>query len=362
MNFSQFVFRPKLITTAAAILFCIPSLAGQNSSFISFTVAGVGDGDGGTYPAGINLSGTIAGYYEGADKASEGGFIRDPNGAITEFSPTDLNDFRFVAINESGQISGYGAENSTPYEFVGVLRDANGEFMEFAVLADTATFVNAMNNNGVVAGMYQDSAQGNHGFLRNADGSFTLVDDPDALLAPWEGTVAVAINDNGTLVGNYTDKNTGTQRGFIRDQFGKFTNFNAATVRSASTYPVAINLSGQVAGYYCLDHCPINGNPILTGFLRSAAGHVTDVVYPGAVSTQVTGINDGGVLVGFWRDSVGYEHGFRREPSGKLAEIAPSGPFLAVVPGSINNHGTITGYYANDDFGLSGFVIRGTSR
>jgi hypothetical protein len=117
-----------------------------------------------------------------------------------------------------------------------------------------------------------------------------------------------------------------------------------------------------VAGYYCLNHCPINGNPILTGFLRSAAGFVTDIVVPGAVSTQVTGMNDSGALVGVWRDSIGYEHGFQRDASGEITEIAPSGQFLAVVPSSINNDGTITGYYVNDDFRLFGFVIAGTSK
>jgi hypothetical protein len=354
VNFTLIV-RWKLHAVPLAILFCVPSLTGQNSPFISFGVTGVAYG-GGYYPTSVNVGGTIVGYEEGSNGPS--GFLRQPSGTIKGFLPTIFSNFRLIGINNSGQVLAFGEKNAYAYEYVGALRSATGQTTCFSVLADTATFPNGLNNAGVVAGMYQDSAQASHGFIRSADGSFTLFDDPDAVLAPWEGTTPIAINDSGTVAGTYNDGSTGTQRAFVRDQLGNFTNFDGGPPGAATTYVTGINSAGAVVGYYFFDTNSRFGG----AFVRSATGEVTPILVPGAVSTKVAAISDSGVTVGSWEDSIGFIHGFERDASGNLTEIAASRAFLSVVPSAISNDGTITGYYVNDAFGQFGFVVPTTSK
>ncbi len=357
MNFQHPLPGLRLLAIAITILFCAPSLMGQNSSFISFGVTSIAYGGGGYYPLSVNLGGTIVGYDTDSGKIPSG-FLREPNGTLIELFPTSFDQFYLLGINNSGQILAYGEEGASPYEYVGALRGAKGQTTYFSVLEDTATFPGGLNNNGVIAGAYQDSAQAYHGFIRNTSGSFTLFDDPDAVLAEWEGTTPSAINDSGTIAGTYNDRNTGTQRAFVRDQFGNFTNFDGGPPGAVANYVTGINSSGEIVGYYRFD----DSSRFSGAFLRDAAGRVTPIVVPGSVSTQVTSINDRGIVVGFWTDSIDNQHGFQRDASGRFAEIAASGAFLAVVPSAINNDGTIAGYYVNDDFGLFGFVIPGMSK
>jgi hypothetical protein len=57
-----------------------------------------------------------------------------------------------------------------------------------------------LNNNGLVVGSYTDSANNTHGFVYTiSDGSFATVEDPHGV----NTTIVNGINDNGVLVGFY---------------------------------------------------------------------------------------------------------------------------------------------------------------
>jgi hypothetical protein len=122
----------------------------------------------GTFPAGINLFGTIEGSYYDASNVSHG-FVRTPHGDITTFDAPGADTIDF----------GYG------------------------------TFPTTLNDFGVITGFYLDASGVYHGFLRSPDGKFTTFDAPGADLTPgdFNGTFPSDINLFGVITGDYIDVN-----------------------------------------------------------------------------------------------------------------------------------------------------------
>ncbi|MBI4903033.1 MAG: hypothetical protein HY820_05315, partial [Acidobacteria bacterium] len=99
------------------------------------------------------------------------------------------------------------------------------------------------------------------------------------------------ISDDGRLTGAL-----GTT-GFVRDAAGVVTNF---TIPQATTLvPFGINSSGRVAGYFT------DSQQKRHAFIREPAGTITVFDVPNAVSTQLNAINDSGLIVGSYKDSTG---------------------------------------------------------
>lgn len=339
----------KLFPLTVLALLSAVSLSGQ-TSFVSFDAPDAGKGEfQGTVASSINLKGVIAGYYFDGSNVQHG-FLRQPNGQFTEFSPANLTDVIVYSINNSNQVLGTGSLTVKPYEFVGFVRSATGPLAYFAPAGAIYTEPLSLNDSGEIAGLYQDSAQAFHGFIRSASGAFTVVDDPDATIAKLEGTYATAINDSGQIAGFYDDTSTGTVRGFIRDQFGNFTNFDPVPGGAVGINLWSMNLSGEVCGEYW------GNDQIPHGFLRDASGTVTDFSLPGSVLTDPTSINDSGVIVGEWQNSAEFTLGFERDGSGDLTPFAAPGSNYGTSPAGINNNGRITGSWEDTNYVAHGFV------
>jgi hypothetical protein len=340
----------KLLCMLMPLLFSTLSMAGQTPAFTSFDAPDAGTGaDEGTYPAAINGKGMIAGNY--IDNANrQHGFIRQANGQFIDFTPPHTIDITVMALNNPGQVVGTASTVLTPpYVFSGFLRNPNGRYAIFAPTGAVYTAPLGINDSGVVTGYYYDSAGNYHGFLRNPGGAITVIDEPDASIGSGKGTWATAINANGAVAGYYTDISTGTFRVFIRDQFGNFTNFDAA---SGTVYPVtfAINLSSEVAGRYS------GSDNVNYGFVRDAFGNVTDFAVPGSVSTTANAMNDSGVIVGYWDDSNGTGFAFRRDAAGNFTTFSAPKPHLFTLATGINNNGRMTGVWRDMNFNDHGFV------
>jgi hypothetical protein len=72
---------------------------------------------------------------------------------------------------------------------------------------------------------------------------------------------------------------------------------------------LGINLSGQIAGYFgsgATGH-PNKGYTLISPY--GQANYVNEN-FPGSVQTQVTGLNNKGITVGFWVDAAGNNNGF----------------------------------------------------
>jgi hypothetical protein len=171
-------------------------------------------------------------------------------------------------LNQQGAITGSYVDTS--FVSHGFLRGPYGTFTDFdAPGADTTgagygTFPQGLNNSAAITGEYLDANAVYHGFLRSPDGTFATFDAPGAGTATGEylGTVPESLNDSGVIAGVYYDNNNGNH-GFVRDSNGKITTFDVLEAGPYyGTIPQSINPSGAITGYY------VDANNVYHGFLR----------------------------------------------------------------------------------------------
>jgi len=184
---------------------------------------------------GINDDGVVVGELE-SSSSDVGAF--DTNGMFTTVSafgdPTVL-----CAINDSGEAIGtYESNENTWSGFI----DQGGKITNLSYsLGYNTTDPLGINNLGEIVGAYgPDGAY--HGFTY-LDGKFTTVDFPGA-----SSTVLQGINDEGVIVGQYTDGNGTSLHGFI-DINGKFTSVDFAGNAGYGESVNGINNAGQIVGF-----------------------------------------------------------------------------------------------------------------
>src|SRR5207253_1161754 len=122
-----------------------------------------------------------------------------------------------------------------------------------------------------------------------------------------------ALNSSGVIAGAYPDvfKQT-TRRGFLRDNAGNFTGFDAID-GALDTAATTINASGQVAGWY------LDASDEEFPFLRDADGTIT-LFTAGGAQGVATSINDLGVVVGYaYSDNSG--NAFVRDAAGNVTVL-----------------------------------------
>ena len=95
------------------------------------------------------------------------------------------------------------------------------------------------------------------------------------------------------------------------------------------------------------------------GWLK-VQGHFTVLDYPGSTGTQALGLNNKGLVVGSWTDTSGNSHGFvYTVASGTFTSVDdPDGIGTTLVNG-INDKGMLVGFYGNAPLN-SGFVAAPT--
>jgi hypothetical protein len=183
--------------------------------------------------------------------------------------------------------------------------------------AEANTFgVTGVNHSGVIVGNFGFGPYNTHGFTKDVNG-FVTID----VGAP--GTLAMSINNAGTVVGAYFTWPRGLlqppdEHAFIRTADGTITTFDdpalvTTTADSYGTVATGINSAGVIVGYsYTIGPDlftypdgrtdPVTRNH---GFIRSSKGHFRTYDAPGAASsgapnvgTRLLGINTGGAMVG----------------------------------------------------------------
>jgi len=221
-------------------------------------------------------------------------------------SATDTKAF---SINARGDIVGRYFDGGGPHGFV---RSAAGAFTSVDVpVPNTGTVLRGNSANGNMVGKYFDPANPNatHGFLLTADGQFTSFDVPGGVVGT---TVAHALNNVGQIVGFYDTLSPvcggfPQQHGFLRDAGGTFTTIDAPG--AFSTHAAGIDDEGTVVGWYFtlpspLASCkPTEITISLHGFMRTRDGQVLTIDPPastGALNSGIARINDAGALVGGW--------------------------------------------------------------
>jgi hypothetical protein len=184
------------------------------------------------------------------------------------------------------------------------------------------------------------------------------------LTTPANAINAFGINDNGNIVGQFTSGNN--TPGFILNSFNS-TNFTTIN-QPVGVTPDVINAQGinnhaLVVGFYLGNDGQVHGftanAPIMPGTITATAvADPTIPVNPGEpgatfVFSQILGINDQGLAVGYFGDSTTSQHGFFYNTSTGtytfLDDPAASfhnGVEITQITG-INNLGDISGFYTD---------------
>jgi hypothetical protein len=257
---------------------------------------------------------------------------------------------------------------------VGFTIDNDGNFANFAANPLKSHMATSLNINGSTTAM---------AFGINSSGTVVGADGNGNAFAlkqrgmlktfiPNGGSAATAfgINDGGTIVGQYTTANG--MPGFVGVIGRSFITVNAPSGPN-TVNAQGINNKDMVVGFYVGTDGQDHGFVTATNFARN--GSVTGTAIadpkipnvagePGAtfVFSQVLGINDKGIAVGYYGDSTTSQHGFLYntrtgaytfldDPS----EAFNNGVEVTQITG-ITNSGEITGFYSDANGVFHAFV------
>jgi hypothetical protein len=296
---------------------------------------------------GINNQGLIAGFYgSGAAGDPNQGFLLMPSSntfTVTDFPPSAQNP----------------AVHGLPLPQV------------------SQTQVTGLNDNGIVVGYFYNTNMGvqfdnQFGFFEK-NGVFTEVDNPNTPTTqpnPNPNNILIenqliGVNNNDIAVGFYIDA-SGLSHGYTYDiKSGGFSaNIDDPSAMSGgivvgSTVTAAINNKGDIAGFYT-NTGPTNTASVIHGFVDNH-GVFTTVDAPGATTTELLGLNDQGIAVGFesFTNAAGITitHGIIYDTkTGTLTTLdAPNGTNSTTFNG-INDKGEIVGFYT-DATGTHGLLV-----
>ena len=319
----------------------------------------------GTTPVANNNAGDIVGVYL-TDAGVYYGFLRTRWGKVTSFTapgadttPWDFNGTYPYSINARGAVTGMYQGMSEVFH--GFVREPNGAFLEIddpeaGTLAFQGTWPTTINDEGDVAGFYFDASNGVHGFVRSKKGDYTTIDDPNATGGTFVA-LEQGLNARGTVVGWYFAG--GVQFGLLLEPHGEFHTV-APSAASPATFVGGVNASGTATGYF------VNPDGTLAGYLRKTDGRavIFNVAGPeGARGTAAFTLNDSGEITGITVDAngtFGANHGFVRFTNGRAktfdAKQAGGGDFQGTRPSTINDAGQVIGFVVDGNNVSHGFI------
>jgi hypothetical protein len=279
----------------------------------------------------------------------------------------------------AGTTSGQGTNNngiSNTGTAVGVSLESNGDILNFTSNPFKTTAVTTLNINGSTNAMA--FATNSSGIVVGNDGHGNAFIDKHGKVTtfiPLGGSAASAfgINDGGLIVGQYTN-GSGAMPGFLRLNGKSFVTINAPSGPD-TVFAQGINNKGLVVGYYV--GTDTNDHGFMLNVKGVKSGSVTGVAIadptiptvagePGAtfVFSQILGINDKGIAVGYYGDSTTSQHGFLyNTKTGQYtflddpSEAFDNGVEVTQITG-ITNSGEITGFYTDANNVAHGFVAK----
>jgi hypothetical protein len=277
------------LSLGLALLACLP-LSAQTYSFKEVNYPG----DTFTQLLGINNSNIVAGYHGAATSAA------NPNKGFTYNNATSTFTSENFPGSAQTQVIGI---NNPPSKTVGFWVDKSGHTRGFTDFQNT--------------------------FLQVVDtmGAFNQL---------------LGQNDHGQAVGYYsrTVGNTTPDFPYIYDEFGGIFEVISIPAAVGGAQATGINNASNVCGFY------IDKNGTNHGWLL-IQGNFTVLDFPGSQQTQALGLNNKGVLVGSYVDGTGNGHGFTYVISSKTWKTIddPNQTSLSTVVNGINDKGMLVGFW-----------------
>lgn len=166
-----------------------------------------------------------------------------------------------------------------------------------------ATIVFGINNRGVIAGSWFDSAGVEHGFTGPLNGTYTTFDYGGTSI----GTEPRALNDAGDINGFAPDPNFAVGAEFLRDaKHGTISTFTKDGLPLDGVAQGIMKRKETSTGDY-ID--PNTG--IRNGYLAQRGNYQSDVdLGLNATRTSPRALNKNGTIAGLYFDSTGVQHGF----------------------------------------------------
>ena len=211
--------------------------------------------------------------------------------------------------------------------------------------AGNSTFPQKINERGDVVGIYDDSTGASRGFVRFNDGSFSApIVDPNDTADFTEGR---GINNSRTVNGDYLGSDGNVHSFFLSN--GTFTEYDVPG--TVQTNLLSINDAGDFTGAFD------DGSGIFQAFF-SVDGTITSWSVPGAILTAAYEINNSKQLVvGYFIDSSGIQHGYYRDADGALHfPIDPSGSTRTNLFG-LNERNLVVGRYRDSSLVTHGLLF-----
>jgi probable HAF family extracellular repeat protein len=310
-NLAALAVLSAFLPTSPARAGLIDTVTANGYTFTNFDVT-LGTGAVSTNVNGINNKGQVVGVTIDANGNTVANFTGTPPGTFTSLNNT-LPAMAF-GINSSGTIVGGAPGFLIP----------NGGTPQALLTPPGATSETAfgINDKGQIVGQYVNAAGATPGILINGP-TFTTINAPSGP----DIVNAQGINNNGLVVGFYFGTD-GQDHGFLFDS----SKTNASTV---------------------------TGTPIADPTIPTITGEPAGTTF---VFSQILGINDSGIAVGYYGDSTLSQHGFLyNTKTGQYTFLDdPNAAFdngveVTQITG-ITNSGEITGFYSDANGIFHGFV------
>jgi len=220
----------------------------------------------------------------------------------------NVNNTGGAAINSSGDVVGAGDPYNTGNLQAFVWRPTSG-VQWLASLGGNLSSAKGINNSGAVVGLSYTAASTQHAFLWSQGGGLQDL-TPD--ITSTGGATAVAINSSNQVAGYYFPNGSRNTLGFIWTQAGGLQNLGAA-----GTLAYAVNDSGTVVG----QSPAANGNG--HAFSWTQTGGMKDLGTLGGGHSSALSINNQGWIVGTSLTSSGDGRlrGFLYTPSGGMQDF-----------------------------------------
>jgi hypothetical protein len=207
------------------------------------------------------------------------------------------------------------------------------------------TTVNGINNLGDVVGFSTNAAAILTNFIRNPDGSFSVLSINGDPLAMANG-----VNDARTVVGGLS-----SGLAFASSSGGLTILPAAAPGITASQTAFGINNSGEIVGQFTN-----NATGATPGYLYRAGAYTILSPVGNAEVTNAQGVNDEGLVTGFYSTDGVHQHGFFYDSVTQSYTLPPdpnvANLFLTQFLG-LNDNGLAVGYYQTADGSQHGFLF-----
>ena len=161
---------------------------------------------------GVNDHDVAVGFYNDANGNTHAYAFNIRRNVFEELTPSGITNPTAAGINNHGDIAGFGTDStgdSSNGQVVAFLLRRDGHVRVLSVPGSSMTQALGINDNDEVVGVYQVGTGDNavmHGFTWTPQRGFQTVDDPHGV-----GTTTInGVNDQGKLVGFYTDANGNT--------------------------------------------------------------------------------------------------------------------------------------------------------